>query len=110
MTQSPNTPAAPEDAAQPEPCETLTVILHGQPHVLAPEGDETILETAYHAGLRPPVSCLMGSCATCVARITEGSAGMRWNDALTPAEVAMGYVLTCQGRPTARVVTVVYED
>ncbi len=110
MTQAPPAPASAEDATAPEPCETLTVILHGARHVLVPAGDETILETAYHAGLRPPVSCLMGNCATCVARITQGSARMRWNDALRPEEVAMGYVLTCQGRPTAREVTVVYEE
>jgi len=108
MTQSPDTPESAKDAIQR--CETLTVILHGARHVLAPAGDETILETAYHAGLRPPVSCLMGSCATCIARITQGTMEMRWNDALTEDEVAMGYVLTCQGRPTAREVTVVYED
>jgi len=110
MTPAAQTPASAEDATRPEPCETLTVILHGKPHVLSPATDETILETAYHAGLRPPVSCLQGSCATCVARITQGGARMRGNDALTPAEVAMGYVLTCQAIPTARTVTVVYEE
>jgi ferredoxin len=110
MTRSPDTPERAEDATTPESCETLTVILHGVRHVLTPAPDETILETAYHAGLRPPVSCLMGACATCIARITQGHARMRWNDALTPEEVTMGYVLTCQGRPTTRTVTVVYED
>lgn len=110
MTLSPNTPESAEDASKAEPCEMLIVVLHGVRHVLTPETDETIVETAYRAGLRPPVSCLMGSCATCFARITQGSVAMRWNDALTPEEVAMGYVLTCQGRPTAREVTVIYDD
>ncbi len=110
MTQFPQAPASAEDATKPEPCERLTVILRGERHVLTPAGDETIVETAYHAGLRPPVSCLMGSCATCAARVTQGSVAMRWNDVLTPDEIAMGFVLTCQGRPSARAVTIVYDD
>lgn len=111
MSQLSDTPAAttaPHTAA--EPCETVTVVLHGTAHVLSPVAGETILEIAYRAGLRPPVSCLSGRCATCVAHVTQGRVAMHSNDALTEPEVAAGYVLTCQGYPTARTVTVVYED
>jgi hypothetical protein len=41
--------------------------------------------------------------------VTEGTATMRVNDALTEEEVADGYVLTCQGVPDTPSVTVRYE-
>ncbi|MGH3969436.1 MAG: 2Fe-2S iron-sulfur cluster-binding protein [Mycobacterium sp.] len=70
---------------------------------------ETLLETARRAGLAPPFSCEAGNCGTCMARLTEGSATMRVNDALEEDEVADGYILTCQGIPDTATVTVRYE-
>lgn len=70
---------------------------------------DTLLETARSAGLSPPSSCETGSCGTCMARLTEGSARMNNNDALEDDEVAEGWVLTCQALPTSRTVHVVYE-
>jgi ferredoxin len=61
------------------------------------------------AGLAAPSSCETGSCATCMARLTQGSARMLNNDALDDDEVADGWVLTCQALPTSRTVRVVYE-
>ena len=69
----------------------------------------TLLETARSAALHAPSSCEIGSCGTCMARLTEGSARMVNNDALTEEEVAEGWVLTCQALPTSESVTVVYE-
>ena len=69
----------------------------------------TLLQTARLAGLSPPYSCETGSCATCMARIVEGSARMLNNEALTDDEVAEGWVLTCQSLPTSPSVRVVYE-
>ena len=69
----------------------------------------TLLQTARSAGLRAPSSCEMGSCGTCMARLTVGSVRMINNDALTEEEVAEGWVLTCQSLPTSASVTVIYE-
>jgi len=41
--------------------------------------------------------------------LKEGSARMRANNALTPEEVEEGWILTCQGLPSGRTVTVEYE-
>lgn len=90
-------------------CETLTVTVHGQGHVVDYEAGETIVQAAFRAGLYLPVSCLSGSCATCMAKIVKGAVAMEANDVLTPSEVEQGYVLCCQGRPTAREVSVVFE-
>jgi ferredoxin len=69
----------------------------------------TILETARSLGLTPPSSCEAGNCATCMARLEEGSAPMRANEALEPDEVDEGWVLTCQAVPEGPSVSVVYE-
>lgn len=45
-----------------------------------------------------------------MAKLTEGSATMRVNDALDDDEVADGYVLTCQAVPDGANVIVDYED
>ena len=44
-----------------------------------------------------------------MARLVEGSAQMRNNEALTPDEIADGWILTCQAVPVTPVVKVVYE-
>jgi ferredoxin len=70
---------------------------------------DTLLQTGRMAGLNPPSSCEVGSCGTCMARLTEGCARMLNNDALEDDEVAEGWVLTCQAMPTTQTVRVVYE-
>jgi ferredoxin len=58
--------------------------------------------------LSPPFSCQAGNCATCIARICEGSAVMKVNDALDDDEVADGWVLTCQAVQQSDRTVVVY--
>jgi ferredoxin len=70
---------------------------------------ETLLESARRAGLEPPFSCEAGNCGTCMAKLEEGHATMRVNDALDDDEVAEGYILTCQGVPDTASITVRYE-
>ena len=71
---------------------------------------ETLLESARRAGLSPPFSCEAGNCGTCMAKLTEGRATMRVNDALEDDEVEEGYVLTCQAVPDTENVGVCYDD
>ena len=44
-----------------------------------------------------------------MALVREGTATMHVNNALTPEEVAEGWVLTCQAVPTSPSIHVVYE-
>ena len=50
-----------------------------------------------------------GVCGTCHARLTEGEVSMARNYALEPAEVAAGFILTCQSRPVTAAVTVSFD-
>ena len=89
---------------------TVTIVLDRKKVSVPRVANETLLESARRAGLTPPFSCEAGNCATCMARLTEGRATMRVNDALTDEEVEDGYILTCQGVPDTPSVTVVYDD
>jgi 3-ketosteroid 9alpha-monooxygenase subunit B len=104
-------PAAPAIASSSAAAlpETVVIVIDGREHPVHYQPGETFLETARRAGLRPPFSCESGSCATCMARLEVGEATMRVNNALTPEEIADGWVLTCQGFPASSAVTVVYE-
>ncbi|CQD12464.1 ferredoxin [Mycobacterium europaeum] len=89
--------------------EEVTIELDRRATTVAYSAGDTLLQTARMAGLAAPSSCETGSCATCMARLTHGSARMLNNDALDDEEVDDGWVLTCQALPTSRTVRVVYE-
>ncbi len=86
----------------------VTIELDGRTESTEYRPGTTILQTARQMGLSPPFSCESGSCATCMARLVEGTATMHVNNALTDDEVADGWVLTCQALPTSPLVKVVY--
>ena len=96
-------------SATEEVTESVVIRLDRRRHAIAYQPGDTILESARRAGLRPPFSCESGNCATCMARVDAGSVAMRRNNALTPDEVAEGWVLTCQSVPTSREVIVDYD-
>ena len=90
-----------------EPLE-VTIELDGRTETTEHRPGTTILQTARQMGMSPPFSCESGSCATCMARLLEGTVSMHVNNALTDDEVDDGWVLTCQSVPTSPVVHVVY--
>ena len=79
--------------------DTVTIHLNNKKVTVPRKDGETILDSARRAGLAPPFSCEAGNCATCIAKLDEGTATMRVNDALDDDEVEEGYVLTCQAVP-----------
>jgi ferredoxin len=93
-----------------EPPGEITIVLDRKKVSVSGNAGETLLESARRAGLSPPFSCEAGNCGTCMAKLTEGSATMRVNDALMDDEVADGYVLTCQAVPDTASVTVSYDE
>ena len=88
----------------------VTIELSGRTGAAEHRPGTTLLQTARQMGMSPPFSCEAGSCATCMARLVEGTAAMYVNNALTDDEVAEGWVLTCQAVPDSPSVHVVYED
>jgi 3-ketosteroid 9alpha-monooxygenase subunit B len=90
---------------------TIAVIrLDGAEREVEVRPGETIVQAARRAGLEPPTSCEEGYCACCMARLREGTGEMKANDVLTPAQMADGWVLTCQLCPTAKRLRIEYPD
>jgi ring-1,2-phenylacetyl-CoA epoxidase subunit PaaE len=72
--------------------------------------DPSILDAASTAGLEVPFSCTSGVCGTCRAKLVEGQVRMTRNFALDKAEVAAGFVLTCQAHPLTERVVLSFDD
>jgi ring-1,2-phenylacetyl-CoA epoxidase subunit PaaE len=70
----------------------------------------SILDAASAAGLEVPFSCTSGVCGTCRAKLVEGQVRMTRNFALEKAEVAAGFVLTCQAHPLTERVVLSFDD
>lgn len=94
----------------PAPGGEVTIVLDRKTASVRRMPGETLLESARRAGMAPPFSCEAGNCGTCMAKLTEGTAPMRINDALDDDEVEEGYVLTCQAVPDTERTTVTYDE
>ncbi|MCG5434228.1 ferredoxin--NADP reductase [Mycobacterium sp. MYCO198283] len=93
----------------PAVTEQVTMVLDGRTTVAQYRAGNTLLQTARLADLKPPSSCETGTCGTCIAQVTEGTARILNNDALDDDEVAQGWVVTCQSLPTSRTCRVVWD-
>jgi ring-1,2-phenylacetyl-CoA epoxidase subunit PaaE len=88
----------------------ITVTLDGRRAKIAFNAEKgNILESVQAAGLPAPYACKGGVCSTCRAKLLTGTVTMKKNYGLTDAEVAAGYILTCQAVPTSDAVTVSYD-
>ncbi|MCR6645779.1 MAG: 2Fe-2S iron-sulfur cluster-binding protein [Terricaulis sp.] len=70
----------------------------------------SILDNVRAAGLAAPFACKGGVCATCRAKVIAGEVQMQRNYGLSDAEVAEGYVLTCQATPVSEGVALTYDS
>ncbi|GAA2213450.1 phenylacetate-CoA oxygenase/reductase subunit PaaK [Nonomuraea monospora] len=87
----------------------LTTVLDGLRTTSAVSRETTLLDGAQNTRGDLPFACKGGVCGTCRAVVREGEVDMRRNYALEPAEVAAGFVLTCQTYPVGEQVTVDYD-
>jgi ring-1,2-phenylacetyl-CoA epoxidase subunit PaaE len=87
----------------------LDVVVGGIRRGIDGSRDDTVLDAATAGGLEVPFSCTGGVCATCRARVVEGSVEMAVNYSLQQWEIDAGFVLTCQARPTSSTVTIDYD-
>ncbi len=73
-------------------------------------GQPSVLDAASAAGLEVPYSCTSGVCGTCRAKVIEGEVRMERNFALDKADIANGYVLTCQAHPVSERVVLSFDE
>ena len=88
----------------------VTIIMDGDEYPTQLLENETILEAAKRIGLDAPYSCQNGSCSTCRAKLLEGKVYMKTNFALNAADVATGFILTCQSLPLTDMLVVSYDQ
>ena len=97
--------AAAEEIAQ------ITITMDGRQRTFAMlDDDATVLDAAERVGMELPYSCRAGVCSTCRTKVTKGTAEMEVNYALEPWEVAAGFVLCCQTRPTSGELELTYDE
>ena len=106
----PPAPIRREDAGATGPASDVTVVLDGRSTPLSIPFDMTILDGAQRVRPDMPFACKGGVCGTCRAKVLDGQVEMRRNYALEEAEVAAGFVLTCQSLPVTDKVTVDYDS
>ena len=76
---------------------------------LATDGP-AILDAAAERMPDLPYSCKGGMCCTCRCKVLEGQVEMDVNYALTPEEVADGFILSCQAHPVTDHVVLDFDE
>jgi ring-1,2-phenylacetyl-CoA epoxidase subunit PaaE len=89
----------------------LTVTLGGRTTSCSVQQDDPNLLTAVlRERSEAPFACTSGVCGTCRARLVDGTVAMARDYALEPAELAAGFILTCQSLPTSDTVAVDFDS
>ena len=103
-------------AAEPAPVTARSVAvahgratLHGRTSEFEVYDGDSVLDAFQRVRPDAPYSCRSGVCSTCQAVVRAGSVEMAVNYGLSADEVARGYVLTCQSRPTTDAVDVDFD-
>ncbi|WP_166352485.1 1,2-phenylacetyl-CoA epoxidase subunit PaaE [Phytoactinopolyspora limicola] len=105
----PPPPVRHEDAPLEGETSEVTIILDGRSTTTTMARDTPVLDGAQRVRPDLPFACKGGVCGTCRARVVEGDITMRRNFALEDAEVAAGFVLTCQSLVCSAKVIVDYD-
>jgi ring-1,2-phenylacetyl-CoA epoxidase subunit PaaE len=87
----------------------VTMVLDGRASSFGMARGERVLDAALRVRAELPYACRGGVCSTCRAKVLDGEVTMARNYALTPDELAAGYVLTCQSSPVTEALTVDYD-
>ena len=85
---------------------SFKVIVQPSNHQFSVEPGATVLDAAMAADIILPYSCRTGACSSCKGKVLSGSfeAGSSPAQILSPEELAAGYTLFCQARPTSDLV------
>ena len=87
---------------------TVKVELDGSTFDIEVESGKAILDVLIDKKYDPPYSCTSGACSTCMAKVVKGTVDMEVCYALDDDEVAEGYILTCQAKPTSSEVEITF--
>jgi len=97
-------------ATNAAPRHVALVIVDGKRREVPMAEGEAVLDAALRAGMDLPFACKGGMCATCRAKLVEGTADMDINYSLEPWELEEGFILTCQARPKSERIVVDFDQ
>jgi 3-ketosteroid 9alpha-monooxygenase subunit B len=103
---SADAPAA--GGASDAPSTEVEVLLDGYSHVFDCAPGEALLEAMGRAGMSPPSACRAGACGACMCRLEAGEVSMAGNQVLDANDLAEGWILACQARPSSARLRVVF--
>ncbi len=109
VDEAPPEPVRPEPESR-GPSSEVTVHLDGRATTVTVEEGVTVLDGVQRSRPDLPFACKGGVCGTCRARVVEGDVTMRRNFALEAAELAAGFVLTCQSTAASPKVVVDFDE
>ena len=100
-------PPPPDDAAGTV---ELSFVLEGRRSEVRMLPETSVLDAALSVRHELPYSCKGGMCASCKARLVDGTVEMAKNYALVDADLDAGFILTCQSHPTSDRVEIDYDQ
>lgn len=102
--------AALEVSDTPLEAAELSFKLDGEEYTVSYKGEDSILEAALDNDIDAPYACQIGACCTCRAKLTKGEVVMADRESLSDAEIADGYILTCQSKPLTKELEYSYDS
>ncbi|MEN9560116.1 MAG: hypothetical protein RLZZ502_1327 [Pseudomonadota bacterium] len=90
--------------------EWIEIVVDGATRQVPLQAGQSVLDAGLAAGLPLPYACKAGVCCTCRAKVLRGTVHMDANFTLQEAEMAQGFVLTCQSHPSSAAVCVSYDE
>jgi ferredoxin len=89
---------------------TVRLPTTGETATFACREDQFILNAALAGGAALPFGCRMGSCGTCSGRVVEGEVDRAEQLALTPEQMAEGFIVLCKTRPRSDLLIVTHQE
>ena len=85
---------------------SFKVIVQPSNHQFTVEPGQTVVDAAMAVDIILPYSCRTGACSSCKGKVVSGTfeAGSSPAQVLSPEELAAGYTLFCQAKPTSDLV------
>lgn len=105
LTGDPFTLDAPSDTAAVE----VQVSIDGNTTTVPADRATPLLDALLANDVDAPYSCREGDCGSCMARLVTGEVEPGDGIALEPEDIADGYILTCQARPSSDSVEIEFD-